>query len=67
MLVVTIVSLLQTIIAKINAVSQPQDVWAIIQATIAVLLVVLSLVLAKTAFTTLMAQRKNKAKKDNAA
>lgn len=67
MLVVTIVSLVQTIIAKINAFSQTQDVWAIIQATIAVLLVVLSLVLAKTAFTTLMAQRKNKAKKDNAA
>ncbi|WP_248406196.1 carbon starvation protein A [Butyrivibrio fibrisolvens] len=67
MLVVTIVSLVQTIIAKINAFSQTQDVWTIIQATIAVLLVVLSLVLAKTAFTTLMAQRKNKAKKDNAA
>jgi carbon starvation protein len=63
MLVVTIVSLVQTIIAKVKAFNATGDVWAVIQAAIAVLLVSLSLVLAHTAFKTLKAQhdaKKNK-------
>ncbi|MCR5771132.1 MAG: carbon starvation protein A [Butyrivibrio sp.] len=67
MLIVTIVSLIQTIIAKVNAFRSSGDIWAVIQAAIAVLLVSLSLVLAHTAFKTLQAQRKSKKDKENVA
>ena len=63
MLVVTIVSLVQTIIAKVKAFNATGDVWAVIQAAIAVLLVSLSLVLAHTAFKTLKAQHDEKKNK----
>ena len=57
MLVVTIVSLIQTIIAKLTA---GGDIWNYIQALIAVLLVVLAGVLAYIAFQTLTAQANEK-------
>ncbi len=61
MLVVTICSLFQTITAKIGAyTSGSADVWALIQAGIAVLLVVLAVVLAVIACKTLVAQAKAK-------
>lgn len=58
MLVVTITSLIQTIISRV---SNP-NMWNLIQAGIAVLLVVLAVILAITAFQTLA---KQKADKDN--
>lgn len=67
MLVVTVASLLQTITAKITAFASTGDVWAIIQAVIAVLLVALALVLAFTAFKTLKDQKKAKVKEDTVA
>ena len=57
MLVVTVVSLIQTIIAKVTA---GGDVWNYIQALIAVLLVVLAIVLAVIAFRTLVDQADRK-------
>ncbi len=57
MLIVTIVSLLQTIIAKLRI----HDSWSIIQALIAILLVVLAVDLAFTAFGTLKAQKEKTA------
>ncbi|MDO5133046.1 MAG: carbon starvation protein A [Eubacteriales bacterium] len=57
MLIVTICSLLQTIIAKISA---GGDIWNYIQALIAVLLVVLAVVLAAIAFRTLADQAERK-------
>ncbi|MBP3735940.1 MAG: carbon starvation protein A [Lachnospiraceae bacterium] len=57
MLVATITSLLQTIIAKFSA---GGDVWNYVQGGIACLLVVLAIILAITAYKTLAAQ-KNKA------
>ncbi|MCR5178545.1 MAG: carbon starvation protein A [Lachnospiraceae bacterium] len=61
MLVVTICSLIQTIIAKMKAfTSGAADFWALIQAAIAVLLVVLSVVLASIAAKTLLAQKNGK-------
>ena len=53
MLLVTIVSLVQTIIAKLTA---GGDIWNYIQALIAVLLIVLAIVLAYIAFKTLTEQ-----------
>ncbi|MBE5859682.1 MAG: carbon starvation protein A [Butyrivibrio sp.] len=69
MLAVTICSLVQTITAKLTAyTSGAADIWALIQATIAVLLVALSLVLAAIAGKTLYAQHVNKnTKKDEKA
>ncbi len=69
MLAVTICSLVQTIIAKMTAfVSGAADVWALIQSAIAVLLVVLSLVLASIAAKTLFKQHKeNQEKRQKAA
>ena len=62
MLAVTICSLVQTIIAKMTAyTSGAADFWALIQSTIAVLLVALSLVLAGIAAKTLKAQKSAKA------
>lgn len=52
MLIVTICSLIQTIIAKFKA----ADTWSIIQAVIAIVLVVLAVDLAITAFNTLKKQ-----------
>lgn len=52
MLVVTICSLIQTIIAKFKA----ADTWSIIQAVPAIVLVVLAVDLAITAFNTLKKQ-----------
>ncbi|SFB73628.1 carbon starvation CstA family protein [Butyrivibrio sp. YAB3001] len=64
MLLVTICSLVQTIMAKMNAfLSGAADYWALIQSVIAVLLVALSLVLAFIAAKTLYAQ--HIAKKDS--
>ena len=61
MLAVTICSLIQTIVAKMTAfTSGAADFWALIQSGIAVLLVVLSLVLASIAAKTLLQQRENK-------
>ena len=61
MLAVTICSLIQTITAKITAYNAgTADNWALIQAAIAVLLVVLSLILATIAGKTLYAQHVNK-------
>lgn len=57
MLIVTICSLIQTIIAKV----QMADAWSFIQAGLAALLVILSGVLAVTAFKTLAKQHKAKA------
>ncbi len=59
MLIVTISSLIQTIIAKFTG---PIDVWAIVQAVIAILLVVLAIVLTVESIRTLVAQHKAKAK-----
>ncbi len=59
MLVVTLVSLFQTIKAKFTA-AEP-DVWTYVQGSIAVLLVVLAVILAVTAFKTLFGGS-NKAK-----
>nr|MCR5101337.1 carbon starvation protein A [Butyrivibrio sp.] len=56
MLVVTLCSLVQTIMAKLSA----PDFWSIVQALIALLLVVLAVVLAITAFQTLSKQSKAK-------
>lgn len=69
MLAVTICSLLQTIKAKLTVYSaDATDNWALIQAGIAILLVVLSLVLAFIAARVLYQQYKDKlAKKDKAA
>ena len=68
MLAVTICSLVQTIIAKMTAfVSGAADFWALIQSAIAVLLVVLSLVLANIAAKTLRQQRAAKNAKDEKA
>ncbi|MCR5342069.1 MAG: carbon starvation protein A [Butyrivibrio sp.] len=71
MLVVTICSLFQTITAKLNAyTSGAADVWALIQAGIAILLVVLSLVLSAIAAKVLVNQykeNKKKATKEDAA
>ena len=57
MLVVTVVSLIQTIIDKVTA---GGDIWNYIQALIAVLLVVLAIVLAVIAFRTLVDQADRK-------
>ena len=57
MLVVTIFSLCQTIMAKLSA---GGDIWNYIQALLAALLVVLAVVLAVIAFRTLSAQAKKK-------
>lgn len=57
MLVVTLASLVQTIIAKLNA----GDVWSIIQAFLAIVLVLLAVDLAVTAFRTLRGQKMKKA------
>jgi len=66
MLLVTICSLAQTIYTKVTSfVSGAADGWALVQATIGVLLVILSLVLAFMAAKTLISQHKNK--KSNAA
>lgn len=71
MLLVTICSLLQTITAKITSyASGSGDVWALIQAGIAILLVALSLVLAGIAAKTLYGQftaRKHSENKKTAA
>lgn len=69
MLAVTICSLLQTIKAKLTVYSaDATDNWALIQAGIAILLVVLSLVLAFIAARVLYQQYKDKsAKKEKAA
>ena len=71
MLLVTICSLIQTITAKITAYASGNgDVWALIQAGIAVLLVTLSLVLAGIAAKTLYGQftaRKHSENKETAA
>ena len=71
MLLVTICSLIQTITAKITAYASGNgDVWALIQAGIAVLLVTLSLVLAGIAAKTLYGQftaRKHSENKKTAA
>ncbi len=56
MLVVTISSLAQTILAKLSA----PDFWGVIQSVIAMLLIVLAVVLAITAFNTLVSQRKGR-------
>lgn len=61
MLAVTVCSLVQTITAKMKAyVSGAADFWALIQSVIAVLLVVLSLVLAFIAAKTLIKQHQDK-------
>ena len=61
MLAVTICSLVQTIIAKMGAfLSGAADGWALVQSVIAVLLVVLSLVLASIAVKTLKRQHDEK-------
>ncbi|MCR4902950.1 MAG: carbon starvation protein A [Butyrivibrio sp.] len=61
MLAVTICSLVQTITAKLTAyVSGSADVWALIQAAIAILLVVLALVLACISAKTLYNQHVSK-------
>jgi len=63
MLIVTISSLCQTIIAKIKVVADPAGAdkgWMVVQAAIAVLLVVLALVIAIDAFKTLVNQVKEK-------
>ncbi|MBR4668863.1 MAG: carbon starvation protein A [Butyrivibrio sp.] len=61
MLFVTICSLVQTITAKISAFAAGNaDYWALIQATIGVLLVALSIHLAVIAAKTLLDQRKRK-------
>ncbi|WP_026658508.1 carbon starvation CstA family protein [Butyrivibrio sp. AC2005] len=65
MLVVTICSLIQTITAKLTAyTSGAADVWALIQAGIAILLVVLSLVLSAIAAKVLVNQYKEKKNAD---
>ena len=62
MLAVTICSLVQTITAKLTLYNAGEaDGWALVQAAIAVLLVILSLVLATIAGKTLYAQHVNKA------
>jgi carbon starvation protein len=64
MLAVTICSLVQTIMAKMTAyLSGAADVWALIQSAIAVLLIVLSLVLAGIAAKTLYGQYVEKSAK----
>ncbi len=65
MLAVTVCSLIQTIIAKMGAfLSGAADGWALVQSVIAVLLVVLSLVLASIAVKTLRKQhQENKSTK----
>ncbi len=61
MLAVTICSLVQTIMAKMNAyLTGAADVWALIQSVIAGFLIALSVVLAVIAAKTLYAQHKNK-------
>lgn len=61
MLIVTIVSLFQTIMGKIKLIgSGAADIWAYIQAILAALLVILALVLAVYAFVNLAKQSKNK-------
>ena len=61
MLAVTICSLVQTITAKLTVYNAGEaDGWALVQAAIAVLLVILSLVLATIAGKTLYAQHVNK-------
>lgn len=61
MLIVTICSLVQTISGKIKLIGSGEgDVWAYIQAILAVLLVVLALVLAIYSFVNLSKQKKNK-------
>lgn len=64
MLVVTICSLIQTIIAKITAFNAgAADGWALIQSAMAFFLIVLALVLTGTAVKTLGRQKKEKAEK----
>ena len=63
MLVVTLTSLVQTIIAKFSA----GDFWSLVQGGIAALLVVLAVILAITAFKTLSKQAKEKGEKKEAA
>ena len=61
MLAVTVCSLIQTIIAKMSAfLSGAADGWALVQSVIAVLLVVLSLVLASIAVKALRKQHQEK-------
>ncbi len=58
MLIVTVCSLCQTILAKINAIAAGKDAfWAFVQAALATLLVVLALVLAAESYKTLAAQK----------
>ncbi len=58
MLIVTVCSLCQTILAKINAIAAGKDaLWAFVQAALATLLVVLALVLAAESYKTLAAQK----------
>lgn len=59
MLVVTLVSLGQTIYAQL---SNPADVWSYVQAIIAILLIILAVVLAVTSFRTLVSQAKERKK-----
>ncbi len=62
MLIVTITSLCQTILGKFKAIGAGgADVWAYIQAVLAILLVVLALVLAVYSFANLAKQSKEKA------
>lgn len=59
MLVVTVCSLIQTIMAKLAAASAGVDpMWAYIQAGLAVVLVVLAVILAVTSVKTIMADRR---------
>ncbi|MDO4619988.1 MAG: carbon starvation protein A [Lachnospiraceae bacterium] len=60
MMVVTVTSLVQTIIKNVNALTAggAGDIWSIIRTVIAVLLVVLSLVLAVDSIKTIISQKK---------
>ena len=61
MLVVTISSLIQTIMGKVQAISAGgADIWAYVQAILAALLVILALVLAVYSFVNLARQSKEK-------
>jgi carbon starvation protein len=62
MLIVTISSLVQTIMGKIQAIGAGSaDIWAYIQAILAALLIILALVLAVYSFVNLAKQKKQKA------
>ena len=62
MLIVTISSLVQTIMGKIQAIGAGgADIWAYIQAILAALLIILALVLAVYSFVNLAKQKKQKA------